>query len=126
MAGGVQVRLAVRNGARREVRMTRPSGGSSGIRLAEGAQLTMTTRQWLEPPTADQRIIWDMYFAAHIMPLVAQADEMGIFTLLETKPLSTKEAAKQLNVSDEWAEILLGALASLQLLRLQDGRFHNG
>jgi hypothetical protein len=78
----------------------------------------------LEPPTADQRIIWDIYFAAHIMPLVAQADEMGIFTLLEATPLSTTEAGKQLNVSDEWAEILLGALASVQLLRLQDGKFH--
>jgi acetylserotonin N-methyltransferase len=85
----------------------------------------MSTRRLLEPPTADQRIIWDMYFAAHIMPLVAQADEMGIFTLLEDTPLSTQDAARHLNVSEEWAEILLGALASVQLLRLQDGRFHN-
>jgi acetylserotonin N-methyltransferase len=85
----------------------------------------MTTRQLLEPPTADQRIIWDMYFAAHIMPLVAQADEMGIFALLEATPLSTKETATQLNISEEWSEIILGALASVQLLRLQDGRFHN-
>jgi hypothetical protein len=92
----------------------------------EEAPLKMSTRRLLEPPTADQRIIWDMYFAAHIMPLVAQADEMGIFTLLEATPLSTQEAAEQLNVSEEWAEILLGALASVQLLRLQDGRFQNG
>lgn len=79
----------------------------------------------LEPPTADQRIIWDIYFSSHILPLVAFSDEIGIFELLEHDPLSANDVAARLNVDDEWAEILLGALASLQLVRLQDGRFHN-
>jgi 3-hydroxy-5-methyl-1-naphthoate 3-O-methyltransferase len=79
----------------------------------------------LEPPSADSRLIWDIYFSAHILPVVALADELGVFALLEATPLSVKEAATRLNVTDEWAEILLGALASLQLVRLQDGRFHN-
>jgi acetylserotonin N-methyltransferase len=50
---------------------------------------------------------------------------MGVFQLLESAPLSVSEAAGQMQVSEEWAEIILGALASLQLVRLQDGRFHN-
>jgi 3-hydroxy-5-methyl-1-naphthoate 3-O-methyltransferase len=79
----------------------------------------------LEPPTADQRIIWDIYFSSLILPVVALADEMGIFALLEASPLSADEAAARLELTDEWAEILLGALASLQLVRLQDGRFRN-
>jgi hypothetical protein len=79
----------------------------------------------LEPPSADSRLIWDIYFSAHILPVVALADELGVFALFEATPLSVKEAATRLNVTDEWAEILLGALASLQLVRLQDGRFHN-
>jgi acetylserotonin N-methyltransferase len=79
----------------------------------------------LEPPTADQRIIWDIYFSAHILPLVALADEKGVFELLESGPLTIAEAATRLKVTDEWAEIILGGLASLQLLRLQEGRFHN-
>jgi acetylserotonin N-methyltransferase len=80
----------------------------------------------LEPPTADPRIIWDIYFSSHILPVVALADEMGVFTLLEQGPLSIPEAADRLQVSDEWSEIVLGTLAGLQLVRLQDGRFRNG
>jgi acetylserotonin N-methyltransferase len=79
----------------------------------------------LEPPTADQRIIWDIYFSSHILPLVAFSDEVGIFELLERGPLATSDVAVRLNIDNEWAEILLGALVSLQLVRLQDGRFHN-
>jgi acetylserotonin N-methyltransferase len=79
----------------------------------------------LEPPTADPRIIWDIYFSAHILPLVALADEIGVFELLESTPLSVAETSQQLRVSQEWAEIILGGLAALQLVRLQDGRFHN-
>jgi acetylserotonin N-methyltransferase len=79
----------------------------------------------LEPPTADPRIIWDIYFSSHILPVVALADEMGVFELLERGPLSIAEAARRLSVSDEWSEIILGSLAALQLLRLQDGRFRN-
>src|SRR5438067_6678444 len=80
----------------------------------------------LEPPTADHRIIWDIYFSSHVLPVVALADEIGLFQLIEATPKSSKEVAAQLNLSEEWAEILLGALASLQLIRLQDGRFRNG
>ncbi len=79
----------------------------------------------LEPPTADPRIIWDIYFSSHILPVVSLADEMGVFELLEQGPLSISEAATRLRVSDEWAEIILGTLAALQLVRLQDGRFRN-
>jgi acetylserotonin N-methyltransferase len=79
----------------------------------------------LEPPTADPRIIWDIYLSSFTLPAVAAADEMGLFSLLENSPLTATEAAAQLRITDEWAEILLCALASLQLVRLQDGRFHN-
>jgi acetylserotonin N-methyltransferase len=84
-----------------------------------------TMASHLEPPTADPRIIWDIYFSSHILPLVALSDEIGIFALLEDGALSTRQVAARLNIDDEWAEILLGALAALQLVRLQDGRFHN-
>jgi acetylserotonin N-methyltransferase len=66
-----------------------------------------------------------MYFSAHILPVVALADELGVFALLEATPLSVQDVATRLNLTGEWAEILLGALVSLQLLRRQDARFHN-
>jgi acetylserotonin N-methyltransferase len=79
----------------------------------------------LEPPTADPRIIWDIYFSAFTLPVVALADELGVFTQLEASPLSVADAAARLHLTDEWAEIILGTLAALQLVRLQDGRFRN-
>ena len=79
----------------------------------------------LEPPTGDPRIIWDIYFSSFILPAVSMADELGLFPLLEARPLSASEVAAARTITVEWAEILLGALASLQLVRLQDGRFHN-
>jgi acetylserotonin N-methyltransferase len=78
----------------------------------------------LEPPTADQRLIWDIYFSAHVMPLVAESDELGLFTLIAETPLPAAGAAERLGITAEWAEVLLGALAAVGLMRVQDGRFH--
>ena len=78
----------------------------------------------LEPPTADQRLIWNIYFSAFTMPLVAQCDELGVFSLIAQTPLASARAAERLGITEEWAEVLLGALASVGLLRVQDGEFH--
>jgi hypothetical protein len=78
----------------------------------------------LEPPTADQRLIWDIYFSAHVMPLVAECDELGVFTLIAETPVAASFAAERLGISVEWAEILLGALAAVHLLRVHDDKFH--
>ena len=88
-------------------------------------EVTEYMRPPLEPPTADPRIIWDIYFSSHILPVVALADEKGVLRC--SRPLRSRctEAAAQLQVSDEWAEIILGTLAALQLVRLQDGRYRN-
>ena len=83
-----------------------------------------SAEQWLEPPTADQRRVWDIWFASMVLPAVAVADERGIFTLLADGPLSSREVAARLSLTDEWAEILLGVLAVQELVRAQDGRFH--
>jgi acetylserotonin N-methyltransferase len=83
-----------------------------------------TTRLPLEPPTADHRIVWDIWLSSHILPIAAVSDEMGIFTLLEHGPLTTAEAARELDLSTEWAEVLLGVLATIELVRVQDRRFH--
>ncbi|MBV9324440.1 MAG: hypothetical protein JO352_11685 [Chloroflexi bacterium] len=84
----------------------------------------MPPQQPLEPPTADQRLIWDIYFSAHVMPLIAECDELGVFTLIAETPLAASRAAERLGITVEWAEILLGALASVKLMRVQDGLFH--
>jgi hypothetical protein len=78
----------------------------------------------LEPPTADHRKIWDIWFSSTILPAVVTADDLGFFTLLADTPLSTVEVATRLGLTGEWAEILLGVLAVLDLVRAQDGKFH--
>lgn len=84
----------------------------------------MASDHALEPPTADQRIIWDIYFSAHVMALVAACDELGVFTLIDEAPVAPAVAAERLGITLEWAEILLGSLAAAQLLRFHDGQFH--
>jgi acetylserotonin N-methyltransferase len=78
----------------------------------------------LEPPTGSHPLIWNILLSRYNLPLVAIADEMGIFPALADRPLSATETAACFRLSQEWAEILLGALAALELVRLQDGIFH--
>ena len=84
----------------------------------------MTVPPILEMPTCDDRIMWDIYLSANILPTVAACDELGMFALLDKTPMSSKDVAAALALTDEWAEILLGVLGALQLVRVQDGRFH--
>jgi hypothetical protein len=78
----------------------------------------------LEPATADHARIWDIWFSSNILPLVTVADEEGVFPLLAGGPLTRSEVAAKLDLSEEWVEVLLGGLAALQLLRVQDGKYH--
>ena len=84
----------------------------------------MPTAPKLEVPTTDDRIMWDIYLSANILPSVAACDELGVFTLLDAEPLSRADVATRLNLAEDWVEVLLGVLGSLQLARVQDGRFH--
>jgi acetylserotonin N-methyltransferase len=76
------------------------------------------------PPTGDPRLIWNVLLSPQILPAVAVCDERGIFAALGAGGLSAGEIAARLRLTDEWAEVLLGAAAALQLVRVMDGRFH--
>jgi acetylserotonin N-methyltransferase len=78
----------------------------------------------LSTPTGDHRVIWNIILSRNILPLVAVADEQGVFSVLADTPVSIGEAAKHFGLTYEWAEILLGTLATLDLARMQNGRFH--
>ncbi|MBV8087024.1 MAG: ubiquinone/menaquinone biosynthesis protein [Chloroflexi bacterium] len=52
------------------------------------------------------------------------ADELGVFSALAEAPLSVADAATRFDLSHDWAEIVLGSLAAMELARAQDGRFH--
>jgi hypothetical protein len=81
--------------------------------------------QPFELPSTDDRRIWDIWLSFNIYPAVCAADEVGIFTLLnEQGPLTTDEVATGLGLVRDWSEVLLGVLATQELVRAQGGRFH--
>src|SRR5258708_30535992 len=84
----------------------------------------MCSKKVLVRATGDLRVIWDILLSRHILPVVVVSNERGIFTLLADGPLSSSDVAARLNLTEEWATILLGALAALGLMRALDGRFH--
>jgi cyclopropane fatty-acyl-phospholipid synthase-like methyltransferase len=78
----------------------------------------------LELPSVDDRKIWDVFLSYNIYPAVCASEEIGLFSLLNERPLWTDDVATALEISRDWAEVLLGILASEELIRLQDGKFH--
>jgi len=81
-------------------------------------------RRDLQPPTGNHQLIWNILLSRYNLPLVAVADELGVFPSLASSPLSVDQAAPRFGLNRDWTQILLGALAALELVRLQDGRFH--
>src|SRR3989449_11330443 len=53
------------------------------------------------------------------------AADLGVFTLLESRPHSAKEFCDSLNLSLRPGQALLSALVALGLLRLRQGRYSN-
>jgi cyclopropane fatty-acyl-phospholipid synthase-like methyltransferase len=78
----------------------------------------------LEPPTGNHQLIWNILLSRYALPAVAVADERGVFAALADRPLGLEEAAARLSLTHEWTEILFGALAAMELMRVQDGSFH--
>src|SRR3989442_12365269 len=53
------------------------------------------------------------------------ATDLGVFTLLESQPLSAKEFCESLNLNLRPGQALVSALVPLGLLRLRQGRYSN-
>jgi len=77
----------------------------------------------LEVPTHDDRIMWDIYLYTNVLPAIAAADELGLFTLLAEAPLTVDEVSARLNLEHDWTEVLLATLGAMKLARVLDGRF---
>jgi len=80
-------------------------------------------KQVIELPSCDDRRIWDIYLSYNIYPAVCASEEIGLFKLLSEGPMRTEEIAERLSISRSWAEVLLGVLATQDLVRVQDGKF---
>jgi 3-hydroxy-5-methyl-1-naphthoate 3-O-methyltransferase len=75
------------------------------------------------PPTNDDRVIWDMWESQFRLPACTVADELGIFGALSDAALTTEQLAGGLGLEPRALGILLGALASSELLEMRDGKW---
>jgi hypothetical protein len=80
--------------------------------------------QRLEFPTADDRLIWDVYLSSYHFPALSVADELGLFSFLGGGPASAAQVGAQFSLSPRAAEALLGVLTALGFLVQHQGRFH--
>jgi len=78
----------------------------------------------LEPPTCDDRRIWDVWLSTCHGPTLAAADEIGLFAHLERGPLNIAELAHEMKLAPRSAEAALGLLTALGFLVQIEGRFH--
>src|SRR3712207_774877 len=77
----------------------------------------------LEPPTSDDRPIWDVWLSVYHFPTLAVADALGVFPLLKETSASSEEVADQLSLGPRATEALLGVLTSLGFLEQRRSRF---
>src|SRR5262249_17243322 len=77
----------------------------------------------LEPPSCDDRLMWDIVNSNLYLPTVTVAEELGLFALLNQQPASAPEVAASLSLGARAAEAVLGILTSLGLLVQSQGKF---
>ncbi len=75
------------------------------------------------PPSADDRLIWDMWESQFRLPVATVADEVGIFRALGDAPHSTADLAAALSLDARALGIHLGALAASGLVEKRDERW---
>ncbi len=78
----------------------------------------------MQPPTCDDRPLWDLWLSFHHAPVLCLADEVGLFPFLAREPRTQEEVAEVLAFSKRGTEAVLGILTSLGLLSHHLDRFH--
>ncbi|HLZ92416.1 MAG TPA: methyltransferase [Candidatus Acidoferrum sp.] len=77
----------------------------------------------LSPPSCDDRLLWDVERSFYHFPTLAAADELGLFALLDAKPMTAAQVAQALSLGPRATEALLGVLTSLGFLTQSQGYF---
>jgi hypothetical protein len=77
-----------------------------------------------EPPTVDDRAIWDLWLSQYRLPVVLVADELGLFEFLKNRPSDLAAIAAHLGLAPRSAETLLAALAASDFVLKHQAEFH--
>ncbi|MCC7462464.1 MAG: ubiquinone/menaquinone biosynthesis protein [Gammaproteobacteria bacterium] len=77
-----------------------------------------------EPPVCDDTLLWNVTNSGYSLPVLAAADETGLFVLLARLPADAEAVAEQCHLALNPARAALGLLCSLGFLAQRGGRFH--
>jgi acetylserotonin N-methyltransferase len=77
----------------------------------------------LLPVSTDDRLVWDTWLSMYRLPVLTVADEVGMFSSLSARALTTPELAQLINVDTRAAGIHLGLLAALGFVERREGRW---
>jgi len=78
----------------------------------------------LEPPTTDDRAIWDLWLSQWQLPVVLVAEELGLFARLNRAAATLDELRAEFNLAERPAEALLAVLCAMGFCARRNGRFH--
>jgi acetylserotonin N-methyltransferase len=79
---------------------------------------------WLDGPSCDDRGMWDLWGSVLHWPVVAAADEVGVFAGLDRTPATATEVADGLKLMRRTTVAALGVLSGLGLLVQHQGLYH--
>ena len=79
------------------------------------------TSKAFAPPGLDDRLLWDHWLSVHQFPVIAMADEIGLFEQLGTDPKTTQAIASELGVLPRALGVYLGYLAAMGLAERHEG-----
>jgi hypothetical protein len=76
-----------------------------------------------EPPTCDDRLLWDIWLSGFQTPALALADELGLFVVLAGGVCDREEIGRRLSLHPRACEALLAVLTALGFLAQEEGKF---
>jgi predicted O-methyltransferase YrrM len=97
---------------------------SSHETTEDRAMATRSPNAPFEPPTCDDRLIWDVWLSIYHLRTLNVADRVGLFAMLHETPATVDEVAQRVSMSPRGTEAMLGTLAALGFLKQLDGTFH--
>jgi len=76
-----------------------------------------------EPPSADDRRMWDLWLTGNYQAAIVAADEAGVFVALDEQPATIGELAARLDFDERATGVLLRLLTAVGVLTQRLGRF---
>lgn len=77
----------------------------------------------MDPPSVEDRPIWDLWLSQYRLPVVLAADKLGLFAYLRDRRATIEDICQDLDMLRRSADALTAALASTGFLVQHDGRF---